>query len=107
MKLLLKSLLRYLTRQTWSTVSLMLGVTLAIASVVAVHLISDRIQAQLRHANPGAAIGLTHAMEAPRLPESRYFEVRSRWRRGAFPNIKYMAPMVEGEARHGETIYHL
>jgi hypothetical protein len=35
-------------------VSLLLGVTLAIASVVAVHLISDRVQAQLRSANAGA-----------------------------------------------------
>ena len=106
-KLLFKSLLRYLTRQLWSTLSLMLGVTLAIASVVAVHLISDRIQAQLRRANPSAAIGLTHAMEAPRLPESRYFEIRARWRRGEFPDVAYMAPMVEGEARHGQMIYHL
>ena len=107
MKLLLKSLLRYLLHQTWSTLSLLLGVTLAIASVVAVHLISDRIQAQLRHANAAAFIGLTHAIEAPQLPESRYFEVRARWRRGELPAINYMVPLVEGDVQHGETTYHL
>ncbi len=107
MKLLLKSLLRYLTYQTWSTLSLMLGVTLAIASVVAVHLISDRIQAQLRSANAGGFIGLTHAIEAPQLPESRYFEVRARWRRGELPAVQYMVPLVEGDVRQGGTTYHL
>ncbi len=107
MKLLLKSLLRYLMHQPWSTLSLMLGVTLAIASVVAVHLISDRIQAQLHSANAGAFIGLTHAIEAPQLQESRYFEVRERWRRGELPAIQYMVPMVEGDVRHGEAAYHL
>jgi len=107
MQLLLKSLLRYLLHQTWSTLSLILGVTLAIASVVAVHLISDRIQAQLRSANVGASLGLTHAIEAPQLPESRYFEVRARWRRGELPAVRYMVPLVEGDVRQGETIYHL
>ncbi len=93
--------------QTWSTLSLMLGVTLAIASVVAVHLISDRIQAQMRGANTGAHLGLTHAIEAPQLPESRYFQIRSRWRRGEWPAIKSLVPVVEGDVAHGETTYHL
>lgn len=107
MKLLLKSLLRYLTHQAWSTLSLVLGVTLAIASVVAVHLISDRIQAQLRQANAGALIGLTHAIEAPQLSESRYFDIRARWRRGELPGVTAMVPLVEGDVRHGEATYHL
>ncbi len=107
MNLLLKSLWRYLIHQTWTTLSLMLGVTLAIASVVAVHLISDRIQAQLHRANAGAFIGLTHAIEAPQLPESRYFDVRARWRRGELPAVRYMVPLVEGHVRHGESTYHL
>ena len=85
----------------------MLGVTLAIASVVAVHLISDRIQAQMRGANAGARLGLTHTIEAPRLPESRYFEVRARWRRGEWPAINSLVPMVEGDVWHNETTYHL
>ncbi len=107
MKLLIQSLLRYLLHQAWTTVSLMLGVTLAIASVVAVHLISDRIQAQLRSANAGAFLGLTHAIEAPQLPESRYFEVRARWRRGELPTVQYLVPLVEGDVKNGETAYHL
>ncbi len=85
----------------------MLGVTLAIASVVAVHLISDRIQAQMRGANAGAHLGLTHELEAPQLPESRYFEVRSRWRRGELPAIKSLMPIVEDDVRDGETTYRL
>ncbi|PON15003.1 hypothetical protein C2W62_26100 [Candidatus Entotheonella serta] len=107
MKLLIKSLLRYVMQQTWTTLSLMLGVTLAIASVVAVHLISDRIQAQLHRANAGAFIGLTHAIEAPQLSESRYFEVRARWRQGEFPLVTSMMPLVEGNVRHGEMTYRL
>lgn len=93
--------------QTWSTLSLLLGVTLAIASVVAVHLISDRIQAQMRSTNAGARLGLTHAIEAPNLPESRYFDVRARWRRGELQAVKALVPMVEGDIRQGETTYHL
>ncbi len=85
----------------------MLGVTLAIASVVAVHLISDRIQAYMHSANAGARLSLTHAIEAPQLPESRYFEVRERWRRGEWPAIKALVPMVEGDVRVSETTYHL
>ncbi len=107
MQLLLKSLFRYLAHQTWSTLSLLLGVTLAIASVVAVHLISDRIQAQLRGASTGVFMGLTHAIEAPQLPESRYFEVRARWRRGELPGVNYLVPLVEGDVRHGEVSYRL
>jgi len=106
-KLLLKSLFRYLMHQAWSTLSLMLGVTLAIASVVAVHLISDRVQTQLRRANVGAFLGLTHAIEAPQLPESRYFDIRARWRRGELPEVIYMVPMIEGDVRHHATSYHL
>lgn len=107
LKLLLKALIRYLTRQKWSTLSLIAGVTLAIASVAAVHLISDRIHAQLRSAYADTLGGLTHVTQETHVAEARYFEMRARWRRGALPTVQRLMPLVEGDIAVGAARYHL
>ncbi len=60
MRLLLRAVLRQLIAERWTTVSVVLGITLAVLSIVAVHLLAEVVKTQLDRGRPGSALGLTH-----------------------------------------------
>jgi putative ABC transport system permease protein len=113
MKLFLVALLRQLAEHPLATLSVVFGVTLALASVVAVHLLAERIATELERTYPASFAGLTHAARAPRLQEDDYFELRRRWRAGLLQveprgvDITSMTPMVEGEIGDGRQRYEV
>ncbi|MCZ6620120.1 MAG: ABC transporter permease [Gammaproteobacteria bacterium] len=96
MRLLGLSQLRFLTRTPWSTLTVLLGLTLGVASVVAVHKISQSVSEMLEAATPPHLSGFTHLLHKKTLTSSDYFALRAAWRRGDMGNIRNMLPIVEG-----------
>lgn len=100
MRLLTRSQLRFLLRYRWSTVTVLLGLSLGVASVVAVHLISVRVADMLAATTPPHLAGITHLLQRSSGPTTAedYFSLRSRWRHGELdPRIRGMLPVVEGQ----------
>ena len=96
MKLLTRSQLRFLRSTPWSTLTLFAGILVGIASIVAVHLISVRVAAELEAATPAHLAGVSHLLERPDLSAEDYFELRREWRAGRHPHIRALMPVVEG-----------
>ena len=96
MRLLIRSQLRYLTRTKGSTIASAAGIALGVMSVVAVHLVSDRIKAELDR--NVLLVGYTHVLQGALLTEDAYFDIRDQWRAGGFDHIDAMVPVVEGYA---------
>ncbi len=106
MMLLWLALWRQLRAQAWASLSVLLGVALALASVVAVHLLGQRISSELEAGFPAAVAGLTHEYRPAGLTETHYFALRQRWRAGeplltladgspAPVQIQAMAPLLD------------
>ncbi len=98
LRLLLRHQLRYLARTPAATAAQVLGTALGVASVVAVHLVSERIQARL---DADSVTEYTHILRAGSLTEDDYFDLRARWRNGAVTGIEAVVPVVEGYAAAG------
>lgn len=98
LRLLLRHQVRYLARTPAATAAQVLGTALGVASVVAVHLVSERIQARL---DADSVTEYTHILRAEPLAEDDYFELRARWRNGAVTGIEAVVPVIEGYATAG------
>ncbi|MFK7912782.1 MAG: hypothetical protein AB8B93_02610 [Pseudomonadales bacterium] len=101
--LLLRSQLRFGWRAPFSTLSALLGLTLGIASLVAVHLLCERIVASLDRAVPAHLQVVSHLAFAPELGAKDYFALRQRWRAGTLSEITAMAPLRQGQLIHGDA----
>lgn len=104
--LLLKSQLRFALRHPIGPAASFAGVAVAVAAVVAVHLVGQSIRADL--GDPSIA-GHTHVASRGVLAETAYFDLRRRWRagtrtggaadaadRGWAGSIRAMFPVIEG-----------
>lgn len=98
MKLLTLSQWRYFRFAPWSTLTVLLGVSLAVTSIVAVHQISQRVVASLEAVTPAYLRDVTHILTRPDQDMSGYFELRARWRAGELPGVVSMMPLVDGPA---------
>ncbi len=98
MKLLTLSQLRFFRLAPWSTLTVLLGVTLAVSSIVAVHQISQRVVLSLAAVTPPHLAGISHRLSRPELTMTDYFELRARWRRGELDGVAALMPVVEGSA---------
>ncbi len=90
------SQLRFLTRTPWSTLTVLLGLTLGVASVVAVHKISQAVSNSLEAATPPHLAGFTHLLDKDTLESRDYFALRTAWRHGEMESVRNMLPIVEG-----------
>ncbi len=97
MKLLTLSQLRFFRLAPWSTLTVLLGVTLAVSSIVAVHQISQRVVESLSAVTPPHLAGVTHRLSRPGMTMADYFELRTRWRAGELEEVVALMPVVEGE----------
>ena len=88
LRLLLRHQLRYLARTPAATAAQVLGTALGVTSVVAVHLVSERIKADLEANVPPS--GYTHIVRGEQLTEDAYFDARTRWRSGAADRVEAM-----------------
>ena len=96
MKLLTLSQLRFFRLAPWSTLTVLLGVTLAVSSIVAVHQISQRVVLSLAAVTPVHLAGVTHRLSRPELTMSDYFDLRRRWRAGELDGVDALMPVLEG-----------
>ena len=96
MKLLSRSQLRFLIRTPWSTLTVLLGLSLGVASVVAVHKISQSVSSSLAGVTPPHLSGFTHLLQKDDLASSDYFALRASWRSGGLAGVENMLPIVEG-----------
>jgi len=97
--LLLRAQLRFLSRSPWSTATVLLGVALGVASVVAVHQLNVRVNDALSLATPAHLSGVTHLLDRgnEQTTAEDYFELRRRWRAGEHPGVTSLIPVVEGQ----------
>ncbi len=82
---------------------MLIGIVLGVASVVAVHLISVRINDSLSAATPAYLSELTFLADRPGLTTADYFTLRKAWRSGDHPEIAGMVPVLEGQLRLGDV----
>lgn len=103
MSLLAISQLRFLKHTPWSTLTVLMGIALGVASVVAVHQISLRITDSLQGATPPHLAGLTHLLEVESgtTTANDYFDLRERWRGGELPGVRALLPIIEGQLNVG------
>ena len=106
MSLVALAQLRFLMRSYASVLSALLGLTLGVASVVGVHLLSERVERQISsNAQPLGEVDVY--LQRQDLRERHYFELRRRWRAGELPQIKGLFPLVDGRVRFEGNDYQL
>ncbi len=107
--LLARSQLRFAIRNPVGTAASLIGVTLAVMAVVAVHLVSQSIRGALEAAGVpgGAAWGHTHVVTRTALTEADYFGLRRQWRRGELAEVTAMVPVIDGFVTVGGESYRL
>ena len=81
MTLLLRALWRQLVADRLATLTSLLAIAMATGAIVAVHLLSQRLVADVAASDPARLIGITHWSRAA-IDERDYFALRARWRAG-------------------------
>ncbi len=104
MKLLTLSQLRFFRLAPWSTLTVLLGVTLAVSSIVAVHQISQRVVVSLAAVTPPHLAGITHRLSRADMTMRDYFELRAQWRAGELEGVSALMPIVEGNLAGGQLL---
>ncbi|MDE0365008.1 MAG: ABC transporter permease [Gammaproteobacteria bacterium] len=107
MRLVALGFARFFARTPWTTLTALLGVSLGVASTVAVHLISLSVAGSLEANRAPHLGGLTHLAERRGATMSDYFELRRRWRGGELPDVLGLVPMVDGRIVAGGRRFHV
>ena len=97
--LLLKSHVRFAWRHPVAAAASLVGVTLAVMAVVAVHLVAKALRASLEEGADATSAGYTHVLTRADLSESDYFALRQRWRRGELDNVDAVVPVIDDYVR--------
>lgn len=114
--LLAKSQFRFALRHPVGTVAALVGVAVAVAAVVAVHLLGQSLRLGLETASDTAFGDYTHLVtRAGGLGEADYFRLRQRWRAGepALAGVQAMMPVLDdyvvvNDASEGDqSVYRL
>ena len=96
MSLVLRAQLRFLWRFRGSMVSALLGMTIGVASVVGVHLLSARVEDRVnQQSQPLGDVDLY--LKKTVLTDADYFRLRARMRSGELPGVAALLPLLEGE----------
>ena len=89
---------RFIARHPLETVATVVGIALAVVAVVATHLGSASVRAEI--AGPGL-FAHTHVATRADLRERDYFALRRRWRGGELPGVEAIHPVVDAHLRVG------
>ena len=95
--MILTALLRFLWRTPWSTLMALAGVTLGVVSIVAVHLISQRIGAEIDTLTPAPLQTFNYLARSEKLTGGDYFELVSKWLSGevALDRVEALTPVID------------
>lgn len=107
MRLLARSFLRFFARTPWTTLTALFGVSLGVASTVAVHLISLSVADALDANRLPHLQGVTHLADRRDATMVDYFELRRLWRSGQLPGVLGLVPIVEGQVVDGGRRFHV
>lgn len=100
--LLRRALLRELERGKWSLLAAILGLTVAVASVVAVHLLNVRIERNMEQLQPfGASAYIARTQDGSDISIADYARLAVSRARGEFPQVEAIVPLIEGELGGG------
>jgi|GEM_PF-2569236 len=106
MSLVTLAQLRFLWRNSGSMLSALLGMTIGVASVVGVHLLSAQIASSVAaQERPVGEVDLY--LHKAALSDNDYFALRARWRAGELPEVAAVFPLLEGEVRLNDETYFL
>ena len=97
LKLIALGFARFFARTGWTTLTALVGISLGVASTVAVHLIGLSVAESLEANRSPHLGGLTHLAEKRGATMNDYFELRRRWRDGELPDVLGLVPMVDGQ----------
>jgi len=101
MSLVVRAQLRFLWRARASMLSALLGMTIGVASITGVHLLSAQIAEQVRRqVEPVSQVDLY--LTRPELGEDDYFALRETWRAGMQPKVAAVFPLLEGTVTFAE-----
>ena len=107
MRLIALGFARFFARTPWTTLTALFGLSLGVASTVAVHLIGLSMAQSLQANRLPHLAGLTHLAEKSGATMGDYFELRSRWRAGELPEVLGLVPMVDGQIVVGGRRFHV
>ena len=102
MKILWRSNLRYLARTWLITMVSLLSLAVGVASVILVHVLSERIVSQLDSSAGNYQYVLGHT--SSQLNENDYFVLRSYWRGSTDSPVLGMVPVIEGWVKVDDRI---
>ena len=97
--LLLRSHARFAWRHPVAPAAALVGVTLAVMAVVAVHMVGASLRASLEAATDASSAGYTHVATRAHLTEADYFALRQRWRQGELPTVEAVIPVIDDHVR--------
>ncbi|MCY4200578.1 MAG: ABC transporter permease [Gammaproteobacteria bacterium] len=100
MKVLLRqALLRELVRGKWSLAAALFGVSVAVASVTAVHLLNARVDQNLEALQPFELLGtIARREDGANIALADYAGLQNRLAEGQLPGVDSLVPLIEGRA---------
>ena len=106
--LLRRALLRELVRGKWSLLAALIGLSVAVASVTAVHLLNARIERNMEQLQPaGLPAYVARSDDGSDISIAEYAQLGSSEARGEFPRVEAIVPLIEGELDGGWRILGL
>gem|GEM_PF-420442 len=97
--MILRAVFRYLLRTPWSSAMALLGVALAVTSIVSVHLISAVVVERLDRLLPAQLLEYSHFLHRQEAAQTDvlegYFELRQRWRSGLLAGVTRVGPIID------------
>lgn len=100
--LLRRALLRELARGKWSLLAALTGLSVAVASVSAVHLLNARVERSMERLQPfGAPAYIARSEDGANITIADYAHLDSFRVRGEIPRLEAIVPLLEGELGGG------
>lgn len=103
--LLRRAMLRELARGKWSLIVALVGLSVAVASVAAIHLLNSRVALSLEQIEPlGLPVHLARQADGRVISIADYADLAHRHARGQVPGIDAMTPLIDGTLDGGWRI---
>ncbi len=103
--LLRRALLRELARGKWSLLAALIGLSVAVASVTAVHFLNARVERSMEQLQPfGAPAYIARSADGADISIADYARLESLRVGGEIPRVEVIVPLIEGELGGGWRI---
>ena len=93
--LVAQAVFRFVGRAPVAASVALLGTSLAVASVVAVHVVSSAVAHELERLVPAPLSNYQYFVSGPQMQVSDYALLRGLWRNGAIPDVEALMPVID------------